>query len=1175
MRGSSLSPTCAIRLAPVLTLALALAAFASVAPPLAAEDEVPWTAAWSDDFYVDGADGIVDRMYVYDDELYVAGTFTGIGDARARGLARYDGERWRGVGGGIDGRVRVFLEYYGDLIVAGSFQQIGDQQFSNIARWDGSGWHAVGEGLPNGVHSLVVHDGLLVATCLAGSGSRAKVLEWNGAGWREIADWPDYTPPLLASYRGELYAGPETPWLSGEDDYSRSFFLLRLVNGQFQPLAEYPTELGFGDLSVRALTVIDDRLYVVGVRLGWTTDVGGQIGEWDGTSWRSLSLPNEGGCEGGPYASGLASIGGRLVVTGSFPSRDGQAGGIYVRDNDAWATLPGGALESSCYGEAALSSAIEFQGELYAAGRFSEIGGRDAASIARYRDGVWEPVAQPGLGLHGDVSDLLHDGDGWLVAGSLSHPALNESVSGIARLDGSGWHGVATGSGHSGKHLLRSQGGLAATFAGSDPLGETVRTWDGVSWRELPLTGERIRIYAITEWRGSLVIAVTRREQSGDNVARVLRWNGVEWAQMGTTFSRAAAALAVLGDDLFCAGGFVGAIARWDGENWVTVGEGLPARATHLEARGEDLFVWARGTANQPSLPGLSRWDGTSLQPISLPMTECTAMGVHAGHLILAGRIGSARDYRLLLWDGFTARLLEPSFDSQILAIASRGREIAVGGMFDSIDQGPSSLIAIATVLRGPVAPVTFSVKRIGDSAALRVVLDPASPFTRYEIWRSISGGAPTQLSDTRFEGPGEHRFVDPVGHPRMAEYWVAQLGDGDGDAVEAWFGPARVEEAPFAIVGGRAARVDGMARIEFGLTPRQQTAVVRVYRRTEGAPLTPLGVPDLTGALAYTVIDSIAPIVQTAYWLERVDISEIDGRWSGPYSIASAEVAVGNADIRRVDGDARLTWTIDPVADYARFHVWRGASFETRARASEVPIGPTIGSGNALEFVDASPPDRPAIYWLEQVMPDGRHVRWSEAIALGVAATQPRNVLARRQPGAITIEWSVETWAVGNRFHVVRGDSASGRTRIDDGPLVGRRDYQFIDLEFPEGRSAYWLEQIDEQDRVMQVDGPFVVESAADMWMARGLIVWPTPAAGDLAIGFGVPADGPVSLAVYDVTGALRVRLLERSQVRGGHSVVSWDGRDASGRRLPSGVYWALLEVGGKTRRQSIVLTR
>ncbi len=74
-------------------------------------------------------------------------------------------------------------------------------------------------------------------------------------------------------------------------------------------------------------------------------------------------------------------------------------------------------------------------------------------------------------------------------------------------------------------------------------------------------------------------------------------------------------------------------------------------------------------------------------------------------------------------------------------------------------------------------------------------------------------------------------------------------------------------------------------------------------------------------------------------------------------------------------------------------------------------------------------------------------------------------------------------------------------------------------------------------------------------------------------SIKYDVPTNCRVTLRVYDVRGALVCSLIDADLPRGTHQSF-WDGRDASGRGMASGSYFARLEAGGKveTVRMSLV---
>jgi hypothetical protein len=85
---------------------------------------------------------------------------------------------------------------------------------------------------------------------------------------------------------------------------------------------------------------------------------------------------------------------------------------------------------------------------------------------------------------------------------------------------------------------------------------------------------------------------------------------------------------------------------------------------------------------------------------------------------------------------------------------------------------------------------------------------------------------------------------------------------------------------------------------------------------------------------------------------------------------------------------------------------------------------------------------------------------------------------------------------------------------------------------------------------------------------------VAPNPSRGDVTIRYALAADGRVSLTVHDLTGRMVRALAASSATRGTYSV-TWNGRDASGRRLAEGVYFVRLVAGGLRQTEKVLLTK
>jgi len=74
-----------------------------------------------------------------------------------------------------------------------------------------------------------------------------------------------------------------------------------------------------------------------------------------------------------------------------------------------------------------------------------------------------------------------------------------------------------------------------------------------------------------------------------------------------------------------------------------------------------------------------------------------------------------------------------------------------------------------------------------------------------------------------------------------------------------------------------------------------------------------------------------------------------------------------------------------------------------------------------------------------------------------------------------------------------------------------------------------------------------------------------PNPAQGPALLRYALPRAQEATLAVFDAGGRL-VRTLRQGNAGAGEHLVSWDGRDASGRFLPGGLYFARLTSEERT---------
>lgn len=154
----------------------------------------------------DGMDGCAWALAVVNNELYVGGQFSSIGETSASNVARWNGSSWSALGSGVDGEVDALASIGNHLYVGGQFLKAGTSDVNGIACWDGSTWSPLGSGVDHDVSCLTVRgNSLFVGGYFAAAGGKVS---------RNIAVWQ----PRVNLSQNTLTSTP-TPVTIGNDPY--------------------------------------------------------------------------------------------------------------------------------------------------------------------------------------------------------------------------------------------------------------------------------------------------------------------------------------------------------------------------------------------------------------------------------------------------------------------------------------------------------------------------------------------------------------------------------------------------------------------------------------------------------------------------------------------------------------------------------------------------------------------------------------------------------------------------------------------------------------------------------------------------------------------------------------------------------------------------------------------
>ena len=84
----------------------------------------------------------------------------------------------------------------------------------------------------------------------------------------------------------------------------------------------------------------------------------------------------------------------------------------------------------------------------------------------------------------------------------------------------------------------------------------------------------------------------------------------------------------------------------------------------------------------------------------------------------------------------------------------------------------------------------------------------------------------------------------------------------------------------------------------------------------------------------------------------------------------------------------------------------------------------------------------------------------------------------------------------------------------------------------------------------------------------------YPNPFNAETAIRFAIPAAGMVVLDIYNISGQLVARLMD-GELQAGSYEIKWDGRDAQGESVGSGVYLYELRAGSFAASKQMLLLK
>lgn len=485
----------------------------------------------------------------------------------------------------------------------------------------------------DGSKSLVVFGSLQLLPAVAGA-PRYSMLEWNGSGW---------TP------RGALVSVRDAVALDDDGDGVETLFIAtRVPGGTGYPAVMRWSAGNWVDASAGA-TLGLNSMQADGAVLGaHDSDGDGRqelfatvtvtqsgvplavnMARWNGSAW--LAADGEAPpivLDGRVYSMCESDVDGdgaaELVAAGWLPSATpvGSAPQVVAFDGGAWSAVGSGFLtgtssfmNATIYRVGSVAVAGMSGAELYATGRFTQVGGQAADNIARWNGSAWVPVGSglPGAGKGANCAlvglDLDADGGQELVGVGSFVVAANGVLNRAASWDGRSWGPVGERAPTLGLDGRVSQSvvfdhdgdGHASIIAGGrfNMAGQIeasqLAAFDGASWQAIAnpwIFGVDALLVADADGDGAAELygsGTTGELVANTYFARTIaRYthakSGGLWEQVGGDFNASVASMIAFDhdgdgvDSLHAGGGFTVAgsgnagVVRWTGAAWSVVG---------------------------------------------------------------------------------------------------------------------------------------------------------------------------------------------------------------------------------------------------------------------------------------------------------------------------------------------------------------------------------------------------------------------------------------------------------------------------------------------------------------------------------------------------------------------------------------------------------------------------
>ncbi len=317
--------------------------------------------------------------------------------------------------------------------------------------------------------------------------------------------------------------------------------------------------------------------------------------------------------------------------------------------------------------------------------------------------------------------------------------------------------------------------------------------------------------------------------------------------------------------------------------------------------------------------------------------------------------------------------------------------------------------------------------------------------------------------------------------------------------------------------------------------------------------------------------------------------------------------------DSEEVPRPTRLGSGIDHVAEKQFYTLWTNKTSYTASVTFKYSVWPGVDNPATLVIAWWNPSTAQwevagtgqSVNTGDQTITVSGITQFGQFVLASTNADNPLPVLlssftARIDKQGVLLQWSTASEFNNQGFEIYRAESADTDPELlasyrnypeleGAGNTNTTRSYRFRDISALFGKTYYYyLEDVAFDGRRMR-HGPVKVTVSEPIVVDRphtaigNFVLYqnvPNPFNPTTEIRFQIPAGigretgQPTSLRIYNAVGQL-ITTLVNAQLEPGEYVVEWNGRDATGNPVPSGVYFYVLESGYLKLTQKMLLMK